>query len=503
MIFRIYLFLGFLLLLPTFAYASAFEDPGARAVPGGASMNNGAGLEPAKSEVDGGEISVGASTQVVVLFRNTLAQPVEVGAINLYPSSTVTATVALNDCAKEKLAPGAECAIALNITAFQTGPWRVEMLVRHSGRSKVVTARVKGTVAVGDKGDDQIKADIQATPSELDFGSLTTGKPLVRSIVLRNVTSDTLTISEVSIQSSSNDEYNLETNCEKLTTGQACLVSLAWTPLNKGKSEGFVVVRHSGATSVTAIPVKGDFNPAKLEKATTFPDAMPGSGVLLLSESEIDFGSDVANETSFTVALINAGDKALELKQFRLSGAENGLTIMGKGCVEGRVLEPGAGCPLTISWLPLRTGDVRDDLQVLHTGTRGITVIPIKGKSSQAISRDSQSIIERDGTVIKQVDRYQALQGYTVTSLAATTAIISGPVGSRVVKNGEDLLLGGAHWRVKIVATGVEMISGNDKVVLLFDQSLSMKGGATTASAVASESGAATTSSATSSQATP
>src|SRR5690606_12763465 len=74
-----------------------FDDPGARTA-GGAT---GSGIVPVTPSIDGGTIPTGATAQVVVRFRNDGAQPVETGVINLYPSSTVSGTVSLNQCANE------------------------------------------------------------------------------------------------------------------------------------------------------------------------------------------------------------------------------------------------------------------------------------------------------------------------------------------------------------------------------------------------------------------
>lgn len=456
---------------PDMAMASAFDDPGARG--GVAAGGGGAGLEPSKAEVDGGEISVGATQQVVVLFRNTLSQPIEVGAVNLYPSSTITASVAMNDCVKEPLPSGAECPIALTVSAFQTGPWRVEMLVRHSGRSRVVTATVRGTVASTTDGADQVKTDLQPVPDAVDFGTLSSGKPLVRSIVVRNVTSEEITLKDVTLQASAATEYNLETNCEKLSTGQACLISLSWSPKQRGPSEGFIVLQHDGSTGVTSIPIKGTFEPAKNVKAEMFPETIPGKGVLVASDEKIEFGSGVDSEASYTLSLVNVGDADLELQKMALSGADTGLTISRNGCSQGRVLAPVEACALTLVWSPVRAAPIRDDLQITHDGARGVLVIPISGTATKTYNRDSKAIVARDGVYMPQVDRTQLLQGFIVSSHSPQRAIINGPGGSRVVSDNQMLSLGGIQWRVNIVENGVEMIDGNDKVLLLFDRSLS------------------------------
>jgi hypothetical protein len=62
------------------AQPAGFSDPGSRAGGGG-----GGDFIPVESVVDGGTITVGATAQVVVLFRNDSGRPIQTGAIQLYP----------------------------------------------------------------------------------------------------------------------------------------------------------------------------------------------------------------------------------------------------------------------------------------------------------------------------------------------------------------------------------------------------------------------------------
>ena len=80
-----------------------------------------AGMVPVQSPIDGGAIAIGASSQIVVLFRNDGAQPVQTGQINLYPSSNASASVSLNQCAGDPLPSGAECAVAISVKGLQAG----------------------------------------------------------------------------------------------------------------------------------------------------------------------------------------------------------------------------------------------------------------------------------------------------------------------------------------------------------------------------------------------
>ena len=66
-----------------------------------------------------------------------------------------------------------------------------------------------------------------------------------------------------------------------------------------------------------------------------------------------------------------------------------------------------------------------------------------------------------------------ALEGYKITSIAKNRAIVSGPGGSRVVFDGEETVIGGVLWKVGIRQSAVEFFEGNQRIMLLFDRSLS------------------------------
>ncbi|MEM7680038.1 MAG: hypothetical protein AAF182_03440, partial [Pseudomonadota bacterium] len=142
---------------------AAFSDPGASS---GTSGSSGVGaFTPVETDVDGGAVPIGATAQVVVRFRNEGSQPIQTGLIRLYPSSTVSATIALNQCETDgPITPGAECAIALSVKGLQAGAWRVEMLMSHSGRSRLVTATLSGTVESTGEGSDNLTSDVETIP---------------------------------------------------------------------------------------------------------------------------------------------------------------------------------------------------------------------------------------------------------------------------------------------------------------------------------------------------
>lgn len=476
--------------------SSALGDPAAR----GGALSSGDGITPVEEEVKAGEITVGSASQVVVKFRNVSSKDVEIGQVNLYPSSTVSASVSLNECSgKEALPAGAECAIVVSVKGLKTGNWRVEMLLRHNGRSRIVTSSMTGSVESGESDSNTLLSDVETIPSELDFGTLDSSRPLVKSVIMRNVTSQPIEIKKVSIEASAQSGYSISSDCDNLAAGQACVTTVTWSPVSKGQSDGVLIIQHDGPTRVASVNLKGVYDPQEVDKASIFPEAVPGAGLLISSQEELDFG-DITNEASMTMSLVNVGDAALQLKNISLASADTGLSIAKSGCMEGTVLEPVEACPLTLSWSPVRSGELIEDIRIKHDGARGILVVPVRGSAKSAINRDTKAVVVNTaGTPapeIKTVDKRQALEGFIITSHSPKKAIINGPGGSRVVSDGQDIVLGGIEWKVDIVENGIEFLSGSDRVRLLFDRSLSSSSRVTTSSS-SSSSGASTSAAAT------
>lgn len=484
------------------AYAQypGFGDPGSRAAAGG-----GSGLVPVEPTVDGGTIPIGATAQVVVRFRNDGSQPVQTGLIRLYPSSTVTAETALNQCQEEPLQAGAECAIALSVKGLQSGPWRVEMLMTHSGRTRLVAATVSGVIDTSGDGSDDLTSDVEAIPEELDFGSLKASQTLVEPVILRNITSTTIKINNIYVDASEQAGYSLKTECTELMAGQACMAIVTWSPKHKGRSSGVLVVEHSGPAALTSVPLKGEYDPEDVEEADVFPRAVPGKGLLVASQTEIEFGDDVGTASTITVSLVNAGDATLNIQDIKISGSDNGVSFKGEGCQPGTILEPIEACPLTITWSPTRVGQLYDDVQVTHDGARGVLILPIRGESVSTVSQDQKAIVLSGGGVATTsgveprdsasreearsrnqkrtlqpatfgaslVNPVSVLDGYKITSFSPTRAIINGPGGSRIVFDNEETVVGGVPWFVIIQKNGIEFLHQGQRVLLLFDRSLS------------------------------
>lgn len=472
------------------ASQSAFGDPASRNNPAA----KGGDLTVVEGRIDAGSVALGSSSQIVVLLRNDSTKPIKSGTISLYPSSNVSASVKDNECAQVALPVDAVCAISISVKGLQSGSFRIEMLLRHDGRTKLITATITGTVEASDDDSSDIISDLETIPSELDFGSLEASRPLTRSLILRNVTSQPITISSVNIDSNDQAGYSYKTSCEKLLSGEACVVTVTWAPRQRGPATGVLVVNHDGPTGVVSVILDGEYAPDEASSVGVFPEAVPGKGLLTASQTEINFGDGIKSASAITVSLVNVGDAPLKLNRIKLSNEDSGIGILSNGCRVGSVLNPVEACPLTLKWEPVREGDILDDVQIIHSGARGILVLPVRGSADRAVNKDNQAFTLGDSFIDglpslsfddlgeegedgqrspAKKDISGALEGYRITSIAKNRAIVSGPGGSRVVFNNEETVIGGVLWNIGIRPSAVEFLNGNRRIMLLFDRSLS------------------------------
>ena len=92
-------------------------------------------------------------------------------------------------------------------------------MAKITGQEDYMYVWTLGMEGVGD-GSDKLVSDIETTPDEIDFGSLTDSQTLVEPVVLRNITSTPITVSKIYIDASEQAGYSLKTECSKLEPGQ-------------------------------------------------------------------------------------------------------------------------------------------------------------------------------------------------------------------------------------------------------------------------------------------
>lgn len=472
---------------PSYAQLSAFEDPKS-STPGAAAVGS-QEFSPVKSEIEGGDIPLGQTIQVIVMMRNNTNAPLAIEKIDLVPSSNITATLSGNQCGTEEIKPGIECPLTVSIKAEMSGKYRVGILVSHTGRSKISNVAISGTIA-GSSGGGMPSNEVEAFPGVLDFEKVKGRAPLVRSIALRNTSTKPLDITNIELKASPLTGFVVSApDCKTLAPSQSCIATMTWTPQVEGKSEGVLVLTHTGPSGSLQIPIVGEYERTKTEMAERFPAPIAGQGLIIADRESVEFGSAVDGAASITVSLINTGDNEVTLNQVKLAGSDNGLSLSTDDCANGKILKPYEGCALTVNWLPRRKGPVIDDIQIIHTGARGVLVLPVRGTATEPVSLSvplmpkvsrtdlDESLVGKDsgkkGGVGFSGDA-ASLNGYRVTSLSANRAVIAGPRGRLVVTDGVTQVIAGGSWTPHVTHDGVEMVSGKESVFLLFDRILNL-----------------------------
>jgi hypothetical protein len=356
-----------------------------------------------------------------------------------------------------------------------------------------------------------LQSEIESYPTDLDFGQVTTSAPMVRSLALRNNTGRAIKVESIQLAAAPNSGFQVSApKCRELKPSQACVATVSWTPTAEGIVEGVIVLRHDGASGAMRVGLKGGYNPKKVEMASRFATAVPGEGLLIPDQDKVDFGSSVDGAASISISLVNQGDKSLTLRQVKLAGSDNGLSLSSSDCRRSKELEVGEACVLTVNWQPRRIGPVIDDVQILHTGTRKVLVLPVRGSAVQPVSNNSGPLIaygdripdmpkieggKIDESVLKAAGvqttssvstptaRNEALtadnvapslDGYRISSVSLDHAIIAGPKGRMIIKDGVPQVVAGVRWTPRIVPEGLELASGKKIVLLLFDRSLTV-----------------------------
>jgi len=442
--------------------------------------------------LDFGTSSGGLAMMRSMQVNNNSAEDVEIWDVDLDVADK--SGFSYKSQCPEMLSPGESCSIVVTWQPTTAGLAQGVMVVQHSGKNGMSRAEIKGLYQLADKGPDgkpATEGKIEATPASLDFGSSAGGISAVRSVIVSNGTPESVDIKGVVLDVPEQSGFSSKSECpQTLAAGKSCNIVVTWLPTVKGTAEGVLIVQHTGKSGMTQIDVKGTLQPQEGKTAALYPEITPNRGLLVSDKEKVDFGASVKKASAITMTLVNSGSAALTLKGMELSGVEDDLEVADDGCAPETVLQPGEACPLTLSWDPEHGGSMLDSLRITHTGARGVLVIPVSGTADATVgvvatdpgaSAPGKSSSGTPSPIISighetPMSMKATLSGYTVTSHSASRAVLSGPNGGQVVRDGENIILEGIDCTVTIVPTGVILSNKSDKVKLPFDSALSMAG---------------------------
>ena len=266
------------------------------------------------------------------------ANPAITSGFTLSPSSTCSQSAAL--------APGASCTLLINFVPIQSGVTNGTLTLtdNHLGVSdSTQVIKLNGQAT----GTGTVAATL--SPSTYNYGSVNVGSVASQSFTLANTGASAINISSTALP---NTIFTIgSTTCgTSLAGGASCVYTLVFKPASAG-------------AQTTTFSVTDD--------AGTQTAALTGTGVLLaapqatLTPATGSFGPTTAGTTSAPISFVltNAGNAALSIASFGISGASSSSFVQGASTC-GSSLAAGTSCTISVSFAPNSAATVSATLSV-------------------------------------------------------------------------------------------------------------------------------------------
>jgi hypothetical protein len=412
-------------------------------------------LRVAPASLDYGHVPVGASTTKSLAIVNSGNGPYEPDASAL-PSLTGAGFAVATPCALP-LAPGSFCNVDIAFTPASQGDLSGTFTVHGPDGDLAVPL-----TGVGDQ------AQVVASPSSLDFGSLNVGDSATKSITVTNqgtadVTAN-FTVAGPGFFASAGGSST--SSSLSLTAGKSTTVAISFSPSQGGAAAGSAVVEICG---------KGCGPTVSLTGVATAPriDVEPRT---------VDFG-DVgvgqAKKIDLTVQNTGAGNLVVTAIAALVSTSE---VAVDAGALP-LVLAEGASAPLHVTYTPATPrGSLAGSLQVASNDPISPSVLlPITGDSPGAAiqilpnvanlgvldageSQELDVVVRSIGTVPANVTSIKLTGDSAFSFVAAPSPATLAPFESilftvRATAAAGDVANGGAHGAVVVSADGIADVS--------------------------------------------
>src|SRR5216684_6880137 len=215
-----------------------------------------------------GTVAVGSSSapKTVKVTNNTAAavtvsSPTISGEYKFPPASGSI----VQTCTGVPLPAGGSCTATIEFQPTITGKIPGALTVSHTASGTPQVVALTGT------GSGTVTSTITFTPTSLNFGNVLTGTTtLVKTVTLKNVSSNAITVNSVS----GSGNYNATTTCGVVQPAGTCPMNVTFSPSNLGSIGGAASVTETdNVTHAQNVPVFGmtgtgvgqlSFNPAAL-----------------------------------------------------------------------------------------------------------------------------------------------------------------------------------------------------------------------------------------------
>lgn len=216
-------------------------------------------LEPVERLVELGKIEQDRAENVLTLWKNSGGRPVRVRGRDLTFDADTRVKVTSDECADRDIAPGASCAVKIEVTGTRRGLLRASVALQHD--TGVAAVNLKGEVVdsaarLSTAGPEP--KDLEPAAKELRFAAL----PAQRVVALSNRSDTSLAVAKVRLiggeQAGMRVVEDACSELEGLKPGQSCMVVVSYSPpAVTGAVGADLLVTHSGPSRQLVVQVSG------------------------------------------------------------------------------------------------------------------------------------------------------------------------------------------------------------------------------------------------------
>ena len=224
-----------------------------------------------------------------------------------------------------------------------------------------------GSTGVISGGQPATGSQLTASPTSLDFGSMTVGSTASKSLTVTATGSGAVTISQFNTTTS---DFSVSGPSLPLTigAGQSTTLTVSANPQSAGALSGTVAIVSNAASSPTSVGL-------------TATAAAPSSPVLSLNPTSVGFGSVASGSSSSkSVVITNTGNASLTISQATVTGAgyaASGLSLP-------LTLAAGASTSFVVSFSPSTSGAANGNVALVSTAPNSPMNLPLTGTGAAA-----------------------------------------------------------------------------------------------------------------------
>lgn len=346
------------------------------------------------TSVQFGTVGIGATSNLSLMISNTGNADLTISLISLTGAEFAVSGIAT----PKSVVAGQSAQVALSFQPKVDGAAAATLSITSNDPVNPTMS-----VTLGGTGSTASFAQLEANPTSLSFGSVSTGGNSTKQITLTNTGTTVVHISSIS-GSGAGFTTNGITTPFSLNAAASTILNVVFAPTTGGSVSGNVSVTSDATNSPLSISLTGT-------------GAQPG---LSITPTSFTFGSVLDGQTkSQTFTLTNTGNAALTISQLGVSGTGYSLS----GLATPATIAVGASATFSATFAPTTAGSLPGTITITSNAPTSPSTVVLTGTGTAA--QPGVSITPASFTFGSVVDGQTKSQTFTVTNTGNASLSIS------------------------------------------------------------------------------